>query len=106
MIVTLRRAGRFDPAQFFRDDLIRINSFPAVMVHKTSQRQKMGDKPSILARLSRRRAAKHHVSTCAELLRMQQLLLKCLSALKTDLLLLLPWWRFPFMDYRYPRERF
>jgi hypothetical protein len=32
--VTLRRAGRFDPVQFFGGDLIRINSNAANLAHK------------------------------------------------------------------------
>jgi hypothetical protein len=48
MIATLRRGGSFDPVQFFRADLIHINSIPADLAHKAQYWADDGERPSIL----------------------------------------------------------
>jgi len=48
MIVTLRRAGRFDPVQFFRVDLIQIKSISANLAQGDQYWADDGQKPSIM----------------------------------------------------------
>jgi hypothetical protein len=48
MIVTLRRAGRFDPVQFFRVDLIQIKSISANLAQGDQCWADDGQKPSIM----------------------------------------------------------
>jgi hypothetical protein len=67
MIVTLRRAGAFDPVQFFRGVLIRINSISANLAQSDQYWADDGEKPSIMRALSRRRATKRNVSMRVEI---------------------------------------
>jgi hypothetical protein len=48
IIVTLRRGGSFDPVQFFRDVLIRINPISANLVKDDQYWADDGGKPSIM----------------------------------------------------------
>jgi hypothetical protein len=77
--VTLRRAGRFDPVQFFGGDLIRINSNAANLPHKFQYWVDDGGKPSFFAPWWHRRSSEQHVSTTVDLLRLRSMLQKCLA---------------------------
>jgi hypothetical protein len=72
MFVTLRRAGLFDPVQFFRDGLIQIKSISVNLAKVINIDHASRGKPFHNAALLRRRATKRNVSMPVDLLRLQR----------------------------------